>query len=176
MFTRILLSIALAIVLTFQSVAVHAQGKSGATLIDQGYAGSESCRECHERFYQLWSTSKHGLAMQPYNAEFAKTKLTPQASDLVIGKLKYRADLTKGVVSETGPKGTKQYKIEHVLGGKNVYYLLAPFPKGRLQTLPIAYDINKKLWFDTAASGVRHFPGNGAVDQPVSWQGHGLYL
>jgi len=28
-----------------------------------GYAGSASCRECHEKFYQLWSTSRHGLAM-----------------------------------------------------------------------------------------------------------------
>jgi hypothetical protein len=39
------------------------------------YAGSSSCRECHERFYQLWSTSMHGLAMQPYTPEFAKARL-----------------------------------------------------------------------------------------------------
>ena len=32
------------------------------------YAGSVSCRECHEKFYKLWSTSRHGLAMQPYTA------------------------------------------------------------------------------------------------------------
>ena len=32
----------------------------------KGFAGSVSCRECHEKFYQLWSTSMHGLAMQPY--------------------------------------------------------------------------------------------------------------
>jgi len=108
------------------------------------------------------------LAMQPYNAEFSKASLTPPVSDTAIGKLKYRANLTKGVVSEAGPKGTKQYKIAHALGGKNVYYFLTPFPKGRLQTLPVAYDINKKVWFDTAASGVRHFPGT-ERDQPVSW-------
>jgi len=29
------------------------------------YAGSKSCIECHGKFYQLWSTSRHGLAMQP---------------------------------------------------------------------------------------------------------------
>ena len=52
----------------------------------QGYAGSVSCRECHEQFYQLWSTSKHGLAMQPYTAEFAKAQLTPQQNDVKIGK------------------------------------------------------------------------------------------
>ena len=29
------------------------------------------------------------------------------------------------VVRETGPDGEKQYRIEHVLGGKNVFYFLA---------------------------------------------------
>ena len=31
----------------------------------EGYVGSRSCRECHERFYELWSPSHHGKAMQP---------------------------------------------------------------------------------------------------------------
>ena len=133
------------------------------------YAGSSSCRECHERFYQLWSTSMHGLAMQPYSAVFAKEKLTPHQGDIPIGKYKYRADINEGVVIETGPKGKKKYPIAHVLGGKNVYYFLTPFKKGRLQTLPVAYDVNKKEWFDTAASGIRHFPG-GERGQTVNWK------
>jgi len=153
-------------------MAVHAQVRSGIVHGYQGYAGSKSCMECHEKFYGLWSTSRHGLAMRPYNAEFAKTQLTPQQSELAIGKFRYRADLTKGVVSEAGPKGMKQYKIAYALGGKNVYYFLTPFPKGRLQTLPVAYDVNKKVWFDTAASGVRHFPGT-ERGQPVSWRDPG---
>jgi len=135
----------------------------------QGYAGSVSCRECHERFYQLWSTSMHGLAMQPYSAVFAKEKLTPHQGDIAIGKERYRADINEGVVIETGRKGPKKYTIEHVLGGKNVYYFLTPFNKGRLQTLPVAYDVNKKEWFDTAASGMRHFPG-GERSGAVSWK------
>jgi tetratricopeptide (TPR) repeat protein len=136
----------------------------------QGYAGSVSCRQCHGKFYQLWSTSRHGLAMQPYTAEFAKKSLTPEAKEVKIGKYSYRADIAgeTGWVRKKGPKGEKKYKIEHVLGGKNVYYFLTLFPRGRLQTLPLAYDVNKKEWFDTAASGVRHFPGSEG-DQPVSW-------
>ncbi|HEX9136644.1 MAG TPA: hypothetical protein VF905_06835, partial [Nitrospirota bacterium] len=133
------------------------------------YAGSSSCRECHEKFYQLWSTSMHGLAMQPYSAIFVKEKLTPPQGDILIGKEKYRVDISEGVVIETGQKGMKKYKIEHVLGGKNVYYFLTPFNKGRLQTLPVAYDVNKKEWFDTAASGIRHFPG-GERGEAVSWK------
>ena len=133
------------------------------------YAGSSSCLECHEKFYELWSTSRHGLAMQPYSDAFARKQLTPQEKDIVIKKNKYRADLKSGMVLERGPKGTKRYKIEHVLGGKNIYYFLTPLDKGRLQTLPLAYDVNKKEWLDTAASGVRHIPGE-QPDQPVDWK------
>jgi tetratricopeptide (TPR) repeat protein len=133
------------------------------------YAGSTSCRECHEKFYQLWSTSMHGLAMQPYTPEFAKARLTAQKDAVAINKRTYRADVDKGVVVETGAKGTKTYRIEHVLGGKNVCYFLTSLDKGRLQTLPLAYDVNKREWFDTAASGLRHFPG-GAVSPGVDWK------
>jgi tetratricopeptide (TPR) repeat protein len=133
------------------------------------YAGSSSCRECHEKFYQLWSTSMHGLAMQPYTPEFAKAKLAPQQNEVTINKIKYRANINEGVVIETDQQGTTKYKIAHVLGGKNVYYFLTPLDKGRLQTLPVAYDLNKKEWFDTAASGMRHFPG-GERGQAVNWK------
>ena len=133
------------------------------------FAGSSSCKECHEKFYQLWSTSMHGLAMQSYSASFAKNNLTPHQEDLGIGKEKYRVDIHEGIVLEMGREGTKKFKIEHVLGGKNVFYFLTSFNKGRLQTLPVAYDVNKKEWFDTAASGIRHFPG-GEQGEAVDWR------
>lgn len=138
---------------------------------EQGYAGSQSCRECHERFYQLWSTSRHGLAMQPYSPEFARARLSPQQKDVVMGKTRYRAEIGigQGWVLETGPATKKKYPIVHVLGGKNVYYFLTPFDKGRLQTLPVAYDVRRKEWYDTAASGIRHFPG-GQAGPRVDWK------
>ncbi len=155
------------------TAAVLALGVALSTGVAQaaGYAGSASCRECHEKFYQLWSTSYHGLAMQPYTAGFAKKSLTPQAAEVKIGKLSYRADIsgTADWVRERGPGGEKKYRIEQALGGKNVYYFLTPFEKGRLQTLPLAYDVQKKEWFDTAASGIRHFPG-GEAGQQVDWK------
>ena len=111
--------------------------------------------------------------MQPYTAAFAATKLSPKTNQVKIGKYVYRAESTgHGRVIEKGPAGIKKYQIEYVLGGKNVYYFLTPLERGRLQTLPVAYDLNKKKWFDTAASGVRHFPGAGS-DQPVSWKDPG---
>jgi tetratricopeptide (TPR) repeat protein len=136
-----------------------------------GYAGSQSCKECHERFYQLWSTSFHGLAMQPYSRDFAKAKLSAAKGETAVGKYRYMADISgkDGWINEAGPNGRKRYRIEHVLGGKNVYYFLTAMEKGRLQTLPLAYDVQKKQWFDMAGSGMRHFPGRHA-DAPVNWK------
>ncbi len=134
-----------------------------------GYLGSSQCRSCHEKFYQLWATSHHGLAMQPYTESFAKANLKPQLDEIVIGGIRYRAviDEGPGFVVESMPEKQKKHPILHVLGGKNVYYFLTPLEKGHLQTLPVAYDVNKQQWFDTAASGVRHFPS--MTDSPVHW-------
>jgi hypothetical protein len=136
------------------------------------YAGSKSCLECHGKFYQLWAASRHGLAMQPYTPEFARTNLKPQIKDLAIGRCRYRADIRPqaGWVLETDPKGRKKkYPILHVLGGKKVYYFLTPLERGRPQTLPLADDVHTKQWLDTAASGVRHF-GSRPPEEPVNWK------
>jgi tetratricopeptide (TPR) repeat protein len=137
------------------------------------YAGSTSCRQCHERFYGLWSTSFHGLAMQPYSETLAREKLSPQKDEVVIGTQRYRAMVGSdgGYVLETAPDGEKKrYRIEYALGGKNVFYFLTSMARGRLQTLPVAYDVRRKEWFDTALSGLRHVPGQQGGETPVGWQ------
>ncbi len=151
----------------------NALGADAKPPVQKGdFAGSPSCRECHERFYQLWSTSFHGLAMQPYSEALAKEKLTPQNEDLVIGGFRYRAEIGEGQgwMLETGPEGSTKYPMAHALGGKNVFYFLTPLEKGRLQTLPLAYDVNRKEWIDMAGSGVRHFPGEPRPDAPLHWK------
>lgn len=135
----------------------------------ESIAGSSSCRQCHENFYTLWSSSFHGLAMQPYSDAFAQQSLQPQKTRIAIGNSSYQAFVGKGQgwVTETNAGGEKKLPILHVLGGKNVYYFLTALDKGRLQTLPVAFDVHKKEWFDTAASGVRHFVDR--PDAPIHW-------
>ena len=108
--------------------------------------------------------------MQPYTFEFAAQNLAAQKTPVKIGEHEYLACIGReeGWVLERGPRGEKRLRIAHVMGGKNVYYFLTPMERGRLQTLPIAYDVRTREWFDTAASGVRHFPGAG-TDAPVHW-------
>ncbi len=133
------------------------------------YVGSASCRDCHEHFHELWATSRHGLAMQPYTADFARRELAAPPAPITIGGRAFRAELgpEAGDVRETSSAGEKTYPIVHVLGGKNAYYFLTPLDRGRLQVLPVAYDVPKKSWYDTAASGVRHFPDRS--DSALDW-------
>ncbi len=134
------------------------------------YSGTQSCRECHEKFYQLWAPSHHGLAMQPFTAELFQTRLSAQTIGLVIGGAEYRVEFDgkQGWISERGPNGSGKYSIVHAMGGKNVYYFLTPMDRGRLQVLPLAYDVQRKSWFDTAASGIRHFQD--VEEEPVGWK------
>jgi tetratricopeptide (TPR) repeat protein len=136
-----------------------------------GFTGAGSCRECHEKFYKLWSTSHHGLAMQPVTPGFLQTKITPAKDDIVIKDYRYRAIIEQGVgwVLEQGPQGQRKYRLEQALGGKNVYYFLTPLDQGRLQVLPVAYNVREKLWFDTTLSMLRHL-GQGRGEEQISWR------
>lgn len=141
--------------------------KSKKGIAGQGaYTGSQSCRRCHERFCKLWAPSHHGTAMQDYSEALAKS-LAPQAEPVTIKGRIYLAQTGPGqgwLLEKAGGKETR-LPIKYALGGKNIYYFLTPLERGRLQTLPLAYDIKGKKWFDTAMSGLRH-----AGDQPVDWR------
>ncbi|MHC1763175.1 MAG: tetratricopeptide repeat protein [Verrucomicrobiia bacterium] len=132
------------------------------------YAGSSSCRECHEPFYKLWAPSHHGTAMQPFTPALAKAKLQEQKSPITIGPVSYRANLEDGTVIESSAAGEKVYPIAHTMGGKNVFYFLTPMERGRLQVLPVAFDVRRQAWYDMAASAVRHF--RGPSDAPLDWR------
>ena len=54
------------------------------------------------------------------------------------------------------------------MGGKNVFYFLTPLERGRLQVLPVAYDVRRQEWFDTTASAMRHFGDR--RDEALYWK------
>ena len=108
-------------------VGQHTGGMFGA------YAGSSSCRECHESFYEKWAPSHHGKAMQPVTAEFVQTELTPLEAPLTVRGQTYRVDLGERQLVETAKDGkVTRYTLQHAMGGKNVFYFLTLLDKGKL--------------------------------------------
>lgn len=132
------------------------------------YAGSASCRECHQRFYDLWSPSHHGQAMQPVTAELVQTRLSPLAQPLAVGAARFSVDLSRLEVVEEHDGARTAYPMQHAMGGKNMFFFLTPRERGRLQVLPVAYDLRRQEWFDTTGAMVRHFADQ--PDAPVHWR------
>ncbi len=158
--------------LVVAALAAGGCGRPGGGPTDSpgsAFVGSSSCRACHAVFHQRWATSWHGLAMQPFTAALAARHLTPQRQDLVVAGTRYRVGLAgpSPHVLESGPRGDQKLPIAYALGGKNVYYFLTPRERGRLQVLPLGYDVRRREWFDIAASGLRHVPGGG--ERPLHW-------
>jgi tetratricopeptide (TPR) repeat protein len=139
-----------------------------------GYVGSGACRGCHEPFYQLWSTSRHGLAMQPYSVELARRAQFPDSPEIHIDGSTYKAELTArgGWIVERGAAGERRYPIEYTLGGKDIYYFLTALARGRLQVLPLAFDVGTKTWMDATMSMTMH--ESVARGRPLPWRDRAL--
>ena len=110
------------------------------------YAGSASCIECHERFYKLWAPSHHGLAMQGVDSTFIVDELNFDQASAEIQGYTFTALVRNDslVMVEENEETSREYPVLHALGGKYIYYFLTPFEKGRLQVVPLAYDIKKE--------------------------------
>ena len=132
------------------------------------YAGSVSCRECHERFYKLWSPSHHGKAMQPVTPAFVKEELLPLAEPIAVGESLFHVDLANMQMTEEVDGTHTPFPMLHALGGKNVFFFLTPLERGRLQVLPLSFDIRRDEWFHTTDAMVRHFED--AQDEAIHWR------
>lgn len=139
--------------------------------LSEDYYGSVGCKQCHERFYHLWGTSHHGLAMQTITPEFVKQEVVAESQEIRVDSSLFHvtSELDSLVFIEKGPDGEKQYTATFALGGKNIYYFLTPFEKGRLQVLPLAYDLNKKEWYNNPESAMRHFTEE-VEDEALPWK------
>lgn len=118
----------------------------------------------------MWEASLHGRSFQPHTPEFAELHLPAQPAEIRLEESGSRAEVhpKKGVVVVHDAQVTDRLIITHAVGGKNLFYFLTMLDRGRLQTLPVAYDIRRREWFSTTGSAVRHFSSD-AMDAPLQW-------
>ncbi|MBM4062778.1 MAG: ammonia-forming cytochrome c nitrite reductase subunit c552, partial [Planctomycetes bacterium] len=105
----------------------------------------------------------------PFTAALAAREFPASPTDITIGNDRFRYEPAPGggAVVRRGPDGEQSLPIAHVMGGKNVWFLLTPWQRGRLQVLPIAYDVQQREWYDTTRSMVRH--AGHTNDAPLPW-------
>jgi Tfp pilus assembly protein PilF len=125
------------------------------------FAGSLKCKECHQKEYDKWVNSNHDHAMDVANE---KTVLGDFNNAVFqahgITSRFYKKD-GKFFVHTQGPEGKMgDFDVSYTFGWFPLQQYLVPFPGGRFQCLPIAWDVREKKWY--------HLYPNEALD-PKDW-------
>lgn len=112
------------------------------------FVGSEACGKCHKKEFVEWQGSHHAKAMAVATDEtvlgdfadavFEKNGITSRF---------YKKD-GKFFVNTRGAKGERgDFEITHTFGWFPLQQYLILFPGGKMQCLPIAWDVQQKKWF-----------------------------
>ena len=112
------------------------------------FVGSKKCMDCHKSEYDNWKNSLHDRAMDVASdatvlGDFSNTVVEFHG----VTTRFYRKD-DKFFVHTQGPDGKLgEFEITHTFGWYPLQQYLVPFSGGRLQCLPIAWDVKEKKWY-----------------------------
>jgi len=119
------------------------QSKVAATFV-----GTQKCMDCHKKEYDKWQDSHHDHAMELAdkhtvlgdfdNAVFKSHGITSRFYQKE-GRFFVH---TQGLNGKTG-----DFEITHTFGWYPLQQYLVSFPGGRLQCLPLSWDVREKKWY-----------------------------
>ena len=114
--------------------------------------GSEACRGCHEEVARHWEGTPHELAIVEAKGP---RRLAPTGAPLRMldGRL---------VVDHAAVDAHVDVPIDFAIGRRRLEQPIGTLTPGRLQALPLAYDLGRRAWFDLFEGDPR---------QPTDW-GH----
>lgn len=110
--------------------------------------GSDRCRSCHPKAFAAWKGSNHAKAMQPARegtvlGDFADAVLSERGK-----RWRFHRRGEKFLATGEGPDGAvHEYELAFTFGVEPLQQYLVPFPGGRLQCLPAAWDVAGRRWF-----------------------------
>jgi predicted CXXCH cytochrome family protein len=112
------------------------------------FVGTRQCIDCHQKEYDKWKDSHHDHAMEVAD----KSTVLGDFNDAVfkshgITSRFYKKD-GRFFVHTQGPKGKMgDFEVTHTFGWYPLQQYFVPFPGGRLQCLPLAWDVREKKWY-----------------------------
>ena len=119
------------------------QSKVAATFV-----GTQKCVDCHKKEYDKWQDSHHDHAMELAdkhtvlgdfdNAVFKSHGITSRF---------YQKEGRFFVHTQGSNGKTGDFEITHTFGWYPLQQYLVSFPGGRLQCLPLSWDVREKKWY-----------------------------
>jgi tetratricopeptide (TPR) repeat protein len=112
------------------------------------FAGSHQCRSCHKQEYDKWQQSHHRMAMAKVTAETVLGNFNNSEFEHYGVTTRFFMKDNGYFVHTLGPEGVLgEFPVTHTFGWYPLQQYLVPFPGGRLQCLPIAWNVEKKEWY-----------------------------
>jgi Tfp pilus assembly protein PilF len=112
------------------------------------FVGGKKCMDCHKTEYDKWQNSHHDHAMDVADDTTVLGDFNNAVVEFHGVKSRFYRKGTKFFVSTQGPDGKMgEFEITHTFGWYPLQQYLVPFPGGRLQCLPIAWDAGQKKWY-----------------------------
>jgi predicted CXXCH cytochrome family protein len=143
-----------------------ADAARGAEAERARFVGSARCAACHPGETAAWRGSHHDLAMQVADeatvlGDFGGAEL---AEFPTVTRF-FRRD-GRFLVETEGPDGRPaEFEVKYAFGVDPLQQYLVELPGGRLQVLPVGWDVARRRWFSLQA-GERVAPGD-----PFHWTG-----
>jgi predicted CXXCH cytochrome family protein len=122
----------------------HVQPDNRKTMLS-GYAGPEACKSCHEKEYAAWRKTGMARMLQAYRpdnviGDFSQNEYA-EGQDVI------RLGSEKRPFFEIRTLGTwSRYYVDFTIGSKWQQAYATKLPDGRLQVLPIEYNLLQKKW------------------------------
>ena len=112
------------------------------------FAGSRKCMDCHKAEYDKWQNSLHDHAMDVANDAAVLGDFNNAVVEFHGVTTRFYRKGDKFFVNTQGPDGQMgEFEISHTFGRYPLQQYLVPFPGGRLQCLPLAWDVQEKKWY-----------------------------
>ena len=112
------------------------------------YVGRQSCVQCHARQVEDWTGSDHDLAMDLATPETVLGDFDDAELDhfgLTSRMFRRGEDF---YITTDGPEGNAEtFRIQYTFGVRPLQQYMVEFDDGRVQVLPIAWDIEGERWF-----------------------------
>ncbi len=112
------------------------------------FVGSNQCLSCHKQEYDKWQQSHHRMAMAEASAETVLGDFANSEFEHYGVTTRFFMKDGRYFVRTIGPEGTiGEFPITHTFGWYPLQQYLVPFPGGRLQCLPMAWNVEKNEWY-----------------------------
>jgi tetratricopeptide (TPR) repeat protein len=112
------------------------------------FIGSRKCMDCHKAEYDRWQNSHHDHAMAVADDATVLGDFNEAVFEFHGVKSRFYRKDKKFLVYTQGPDGKMgDFEITYTFGWHPLQQYLIPFPGGRLQCLPIAWDVKAKKWY-----------------------------